>query len=358
VPRPRKRPWHLRRQTQLRPNNLSHLEEIELAAATEGSVPDRKDLAAFAFERTRMPLTIVNARLPDYPIVMANRAFLDLTGYNGTEVLGRNCRFLQGTETSQVAVAALRSALSRHEEANVEILNYRKDGSKFWNQLFISPIFDEKGLLTYYFASQIDVTDYRRVQSLEASEHRLLMEVDHRSRNVLAVVDGIVRLSQAENASQYASSVQERVQALVRAHTLLSEQGWREVGLDQILDRIISPFAREQVNMAGPDVMIAPQLVQPLALVFHELAVNAVTHGSLRSREGHVSIEWTPSGLAAGFNLVWHESGVTAAPRLHRPGFGTVMTRAIIEKQLNGEIAYAWHEQGLEISVDVPGQSA
>jgi PAS domain-containing protein len=75
--------------------------------STGTALPDRKGLAATAFERTRMPMVITDARQPDYPIVLANRALLQLTGYRADEVVGRNCRFLQGEGTSPAAVAEL-----------------------------------------------------------------------------------------------------------------------------------------------------------------------------------------------------------------------------------------------------------
>ena len=148
------------------------------AAATRQGMVDRKELSAFAFQRTRMPMVVSDARQPDYPIVLANDAFLALTGYDAEEVLGRNCRFLQGEATSKLAVAQIRAAVAQSTEAKIEILNYKKDGAPFWNQLHISPLRDETGNVAYYFASQVDVTDFRRIQTLEESEHRLLADSD------------------------------------------------------------------------------------------------------------------------------------------------------------------------------------
>lgn len=81
------------------------------------------------------------------------------------------------------------------------------DASAFWNPLHLSPIRDDDGRLAYYFTSQIDVSEYRKVQTLEAV-HRLLPEVEHRTKNVLAIVDSIVRLTRSDNAAAYAASVQ------------------------------------------------------------------------------------------------------------------------------------------------------
>ncbi|MBP1183073.1 PAS domain S-box-containing protein [Methylobacterium sp. PvR107] len=117
-----------------------------------------------AFERTPQPMVVTDPRLPDNPIVFANPAFLALTGYAAGEVLGRNCRFLQGPDTDPAALAQVRGAMAGRKEVKVQLLNYRKDGSTFWNELYLSPVFDEAGELLNFFASQVDVTLARQGQ--------------------------------------------------------------------------------------------------------------------------------------------------------------------------------------------------
>ncbi|MBB3234774.1 PAS domain-containing protein [Phyllobacterium endophyticum] len=324
------------------------------AASSQQGFLDRKELAAAAFERTRMPLVITDACEPDHPIVLANHSFLALTGYNADEILGQNCRILQGKGTSPAAIAQIRATLRAERELDIELLNYRKDGSSFWNQLHLSPIYDDDGQLQYYFGSQIDVTEYRKVQELEAAEHRLLKEVDHRARNVLAIVDGIVRLSKSDDAALYAASVQRRVQALSFAHALLAETGWREVALSEIISRQVKPFDVDQVTLEGPDILVPAPVVQPLALVFHELAVNAAVHGSLSSHSGQLRIQWHGVPARNGFKLLWEEVGGPAPSTDRRPGFGTIMVGAIIEKQLQGELQRVWNPEGLVIEIILP----
>ncbi len=114
-----------------------------------------------AIEMTRMPMILTDPRQPDNPIVFANRAFQDLVGYPQAELVGRNCRFLQGPETSRETVAELRQAVEERRAIATEILNYKRDGSPFWNGIFIGPVFDEAGEIVYFFASQLDVTRRR-----------------------------------------------------------------------------------------------------------------------------------------------------------------------------------------------------
>jgi PAS domain S-box-containing protein len=324
-------------------------------AALQPGFGDRKELGTVAFERTRMPMVITDARQRDNPIVLANKAFLDLTGYSADEVLGRNCRFLQGASTSESAVAEVRLGLADGRDVDVELLNYRKDGTAFWNQLHISPIHDDNGQIAYHFASQIDVTQYRKVQALEASEHRLLMEVDHRAKNVLAIVDSLVRLSRADDVAQYAAAVQQRIQALSQAHALLSERGWKDVDLREVVDGQIGKYRGEGILFDGPEVAVAPAMVQPLALIIHELAANAAVHGALSKPGGRLILEWERIDDTGGFRLLWTESGSPPVADNRKPGFGTVMVKALVEKQLSGRVKRVWQARGLEILLEVPG---
>jgi PAS domain S-box-containing protein len=298
-------------------------------------------------------MVVSDARQPDFPIVLANDAFLDLTGYAADELLGRNCRLLQGEATSRAAVAQIRTAIARQSDVTVEILNYKKDGTPFWNQLHLSAITDDEGELSHYFASQIDVTDYRRIQTLEEAEHRLLLEVDHRTKNVLAIVDRIVRLSRSDNAARYAGSIQQRIQALSRTHVLLAENGWQEVELADIIRGQVQVFDTGAIKIQGPTVQIPASSAQPLGLAIHELAANAAVHGALSYRQGTVGIEWAQDG--AGLAITWRERGGPKPADAPARGFGNVLLGAVVEKQLGGRITRDWTDDGLLLVIELPG---
>ncbi|RNJ42345.1 PAS domain S-box protein [Mesorhizobium erdmanii] len=333
---------------------LSQIHGDPPAAVTANVLRDRKELAAIAFQRTRMPMVVTDGTRQDHPIVLANEAFLKLTGYSAGEVLGRNCRFLQGPATSKIAVSEIRAAIREEREVGVELLNYRKDGSAFWNQLHLSPIHDDSGRVVYHFGSQIDRTDYRRIQSLEDSEHRLLLEVDHRANNVLALVDSIVRLTRSEDAALYAASVQKRVQSLARAHTLLARRGWHLIPVREAIQTQIEPYGATRAVLNGPDVMLAAHAVQPLALFIHELAVNAASHGALSRDTGQVAISWNEIPQTKGLALVWEETGGPPPARLRKAGFGTVIAEATIRRQLQGSTEREWSDRGVRVVVEVP----
>ena len=103
-------------------------------------------------------VTLADPDLEDCPIVYANKAFEDLSGYGQEEIIGRNCRFLQGNDKDQPDLDKLRTAIKNHEPISVTLKNYRKDGTLFHNYLSITPLFDKKGGLLYYLGVQYDIT--------------------------------------------------------------------------------------------------------------------------------------------------------------------------------------------------------
>jgi PAS domain S-box-containing protein len=104
-------------------------------------------------------VTLADPDIEDMPIVYANKAFENMTGYGPEEILGKNCRFLQGVDRDQEARRQLREAIDNSQPLEVTIRNYRKDGTLFYNHLMISPLFDSNGKVIYYLGVQYDVTN-------------------------------------------------------------------------------------------------------------------------------------------------------------------------------------------------------
>lgn len=193
------------------------------------------DMFFAAVETTRMPMIVTDPNRDDNPIIFANRAFLEMTGYGLEEIIGRNCRFLQGPETDASIVDTLRHSIAQRVDIATEILNYRKDGSSFWNALFISPIFNERGDLVYYFASQLDVS--RRRDAEEALRQAQKMEalgqltggIAHDFNNLLQVMGGYLGLIASEadksqvDLNRVRRSVGHAQTAVERASTLTKQ---------------------------------------------------------------------------------------------------------------------------------------
>jgi PAS domain S-box-containing protein len=109
-------------------------------------------------------VTLSDPDLPDSPIVYANKAFEDICGYGHDEIIGRNCRFLQGTDRNQPELDRLRAAIKKGEPIEVTLRNYRKNGELFYNRLVVKPLLDERGNVVYFLGVQYDVTEQVRAQ--------------------------------------------------------------------------------------------------------------------------------------------------------------------------------------------------
>jgi PAS domain S-box-containing protein len=205
-------------------------------AANHDMTDDSNSIFFAAVKTTRMPMIVTDPNLPDNPIVFANPAFINMTGYDWNELIGVNCRILQGPDTDRDTVAEVRRAVERRQETSVEILNYKKNGAAFWNALFISPVFDADNKLIYFFASQLDVTrrrdaeeGLRQAQKMEAVG-QLTGGVAHDFNNLLTVIQGFgdVLKHQIEGDGEFdrkraARSINAVMQAAERGATLTQQ---------------------------------------------------------------------------------------------------------------------------------------
>lgn len=216
-----------------------------------GNEHGRGDPFAAAVRATRMPMVITDPGQPDNPIVFVNEAFQELTGYSREECVGRNCRFLQGKDTNSETVTKIRDAIARGEDVDADILNYRKDGTSFWNALYLSPVRGGNGHIHFFFASQLDVSkridaQQRVIDQKEQVEHEvrvrtadleasveaqtlLLHEVDHRVKNNLSIIGSLLRMqirdSEDPNVRRALRLTMERVDAMAAVHRRLYQAG-------------------------------------------------------------------------------------------------------------------------------------
>lgn len=168
---------------------------------------------ATAIAGIEMPMVLTDPRQADNPIVFTNTEFHKLVGYEIDELIGRNCRFLQGPDTDPEAVTAIRTALRTRTEISLDLLNYRKHGTAFWNALHISPVFSGDGVLQFFFASQLDVTDHVTAkealrwqnamsedagnaprEQMRRDKAALLRDVEQRVKSNLSMINSLVCL--------------------------------------------------------------------------------------------------------------------------------------------------------------------
>jgi PAS domain S-box-containing protein len=163
-----------------------------IGVSADDAVVELRQLAGPVFaalERSGMAIAVTDPRRDDNPIVFLNAAFTRLTGY-GADAIGRNCRFLQSSETDEQAIAEISTALANGEPVDVEILNFRKDESRFWNRLSIVPVLNQTGQPAFFLSTQVDVTAAHDAAFVAAAlEHskRDLHEVNERMRTTLAL---------------------------------------------------------------------------------------------------------------------------------------------------------------------------
>lgn len=130
---------------------------------------------AQAVDAAPVGVVIADAQAPDMPLVFVNEAFEQITGYDRSEIMGRNCRFLQGPDTDPAAPKQLREAIAANEQTSVELRNYRKNGEAFWNAVTIAPIRDPNGDVTHFVGFQVDVTD-RKTAEIALEQRRAALE--------------------------------------------------------------------------------------------------------------------------------------------------------------------------------------
>jgi PAS domain S-box-containing protein len=141
-----------------------------------------------AMDEAGVGISIADATEPDTPLVYVNEAFTDMTGYDRATAIGANCRFLQGPGTDEAAVDVVRAAIEHEETRTTELLNYRADGTPFWNELTVTPVADAAGETTHFIGIQRDVTSRKRRERLIGVLNRLLR---HNLRNDMTVVAGL-----------------------------------------------------------------------------------------------------------------------------------------------------------------------
>jgi PAS domain S-box-containing protein len=228
----------------------------------------------------------------------------------------------------------------------------RPNGDVRWCTGTAAASFDEMGRPIWLSGVTSDITERKR-----AEERQILLaeEVDHRARNVVAVVQSIMRLTRADSIDDYIGALDGRIGALSNAHRLLAGSRWEGADLTRLVEEEFAPYrasGNERVKSRGPNVLLPPATAQTIALALHELATNAAKYGALSVDPGYVKLTWqTEPGK---LELVWTESGGPQIGPPDRRGYGSRAIVAGIERQLGGLVNFDWQASGLRCTLCVP----
>jgi two-component sensor histidine kinase len=224
--------------------------------------------------------------------------------------------------------------------------------SEVWYLSWVFALFTGSSLLLVMLIETLLV--YRR-----SDQHQklLIAELDHRVKNVLAQVDGVISSTDqgSRSTSDFIRSLRERIQSMASAHALLSESRWRGVALDDLIRTEVAPYSTgSNVRISGPSVTLTPVEAQGLAKVLHEMVTNAAKYGSLSIPGGEVSVSWDrkPNGQAATLILEWRElKGPPVAAKI-QSGYGTELIRNLIRHELDGKVDLVFAQEGVNCRIE------
>jgi two-component sensor histidine kinase len=183
----------------------------------------------------------------------------------------------------------------------------------------------------------------------------LAREVEHRGKNLLAIVQATVHLSQSDTPAGLKSAIEGRIRALANVHALFGRSHWRGADLYSLVTQELEPYrqGREaRARIDGPHLMLEPNTAQSIAMTLHELATNAAKYGALSVAKGRVEVTWSRS-TGGSLALRWSERGGPPVDRPKRQGVGKLVTEQMIES-LNGKIRRSWRTEGLTCKITVP----
>jgi two-component system CheB/CheR fusion protein len=318
------------------PSDSSELRRLDAAMARIGGGNDPFASAVWA---TRMPIVVTSPRQPDNPIVFVNNAFCSMTGYSREDIVGRNCRFLQGPDTDPAKVASLRQAVLAAVPIDLEIRNYRKDGQPFWNRLHMVPLHDSSGALTYFFASQLDVTvECERLALLERQNAALVAERDARQHADFANAEKSRFLAVASH------DIRQPLQSLVLLQGILAKTIQGEAA-----EKLVSRLGQTLESMSG--------------MLNSLLDLNQIEAGAARTNIADTSVGGILTRLQDAFAYEAQAKGIAlhvvrcslyvrSDPRLLEQMLRNLLSNAL-KYTRHGKVVLGCRRRGARLSIEV-----
>jgi PAS domain S-box-containing protein len=232
----------------------------------------------------------------------------------------------------------------------IEVRARRPDGQTRWCICAAAMTSDGDDRVRGVTGVTIDITDLKEA---EARRELLTREVDHRARNMLAVVQSIVHMTKAPSIGDFVKIVEGRIRALSIAHALLAESRWEGANLDQIISEELAPYCvgdAGRISVSGPQVFLKPATAQTIAMVVHELATNAAKYGALSEGKGKIKLAW--DWRQGVLKLIWQESGGPPVLPADTAGYGSKVIAASA-RQLGGTTKFDWRANGLHFEMSM-----
>jgi len=258
--------------------------------------------------------------------------------------------------------AALAGTLAGQSTHGVEVrlLDSERQGSCF--------LFSADPLLSARRECIGSVIALTNITSLKRAEERqgvLLAELSHRVKNNLAIVQSIAKqtLNSSETLSYFGTAFSGRLNALSLAHSILTQSGWSQANLHELLEQVLSPYRHlghaDDIEMSGPPIHLPPSYVSPLSLVFHELATNAVKYGAFSRENGRLHVSWTRADDAGarGVLLTWRERNGPPVRPPKRSGLGGKLIERAISYELDGSVKLDYAPEGFSFTARFPLRS-
>ncbi|UEM06097.1 PAS domain S-box protein [Skermanella rosea] len=321
---------------------------------------ERRGADTLRDSEARLRRAVENAPFPvmvhaeDGTVVHLSRAWLSITGYAAEDLrtMAGWTRLAYGDGADPV-MARVRSLFQQDcpidERENVV---RTADGSRRTWSFRSAPIGRDIDGRRLVVTMAVDLTERKEN---EARLHLLMREVDHRAKNVLAVVQSILHLTRAEDPADFTAAIEGRLAAMARAHTLLAASRWSGADLAALIVDELAPFASVgRIAVQGPAVSIAAEAAQAVAMCLHELSTNAAKYGALSAPAGRLELTWRMEGQEGGLVLDWRETGGPPVAPPERAGFGSMVLRQTVESQLGGELVLDWNPAGLCCRIALP----
>jgi len=326
---------------------------------------DATDLKQAEIESARLAAIVVSSddaivgKTLDGCVTSWNAGATRIFGYEPKEMIGQSIIKIIPPELRQEEDEILAKLKRGEHIAHYETVRLAKDGRRLNISLSVSPVFDKTGRIIGASKIARDVTEKKRV---EAIQRVLIEELNHRVKNTLAMTQAIASqsLRHARSASDFVESFTGRVQALAKAHSLLTDRKLEGAELTELVrEQVTLGVADERVICSGPTVILGAQPAIHLALVLHELATNARKYGGLSVPQGRLSVKWeVHSSGSRTLLLDWTESG---GPQVSAPltaGFGTTLIERTLQTH-GGEATVRYGVTGVTCKLRLPlGETA